>query len=166
MTLQAKVEAGTRKETMPFEDQLVGMLTQLHVPTDELEWEGPCSDITTEDDKCEINEESDLPPPIPFFDRRTNATASAPVLLQGLLSRARSSSPNRGACGAPTRRGRDVFQTKAMTMSMPNLHNSRSTYNRGIGYSVLSNLAECGGNAGKQVLRSRIEEFDTLLEDL
>ena len=152
---------------VPFEHQLVGMLAQLDVkPVDELELEleGPCDSTTTVDYDSGDNCESDLPPPMPYFDRRTNATASAPVLLQGVLSRARSSSPNKSTCGVSRRR--DVMQTRAMTMSMPNLHSSRSTYNRGIGYSVLSNNTECGGNAGKNVMRSRIEEFESLLEDL
>ena len=144
---------------LPLENSLVGMLALLDLnPTDGLE--GPSSNIEDTDS----GEESNLPPPMPLFDRRTNATASAPMLLHGVLSRARSSSPNRGACGAP--RGRDVLQTRAMAVSMPNLHSSRSTYNRGIGYSVLANAAECGGKQGKQALRSRIEEFETLLGDL
>ena len=147
---------------MPLEDQLVDLLAQLDVnPTYEVELEEPSCDGHDSDDN---GEESHLPPPMSFFDRRTNATASAPVLMQGVLSRVRSSSPNRGASGAP--RGRDVFQARAMAMSMPSLHSSRSTYNRGIGYSVLSKAGECGGNQGKQSLRSRIEEFETLLEDL
>ena len=151
---------------LPLENNLFGMLALLDVnATNELELEDPCSDSFTEVfDSGDTSEESDLPPPMPFFDRQTNATASAPMLLQGVLSRARSSSPSRGACGAP--RGRDVLQKRAMAVSMPNLHSSRSTYNRGIGYSVLTNVTECGGKQGKQALRSRIEEFESLLEDL
>ncbi len=53
-----------------------------------------------------------------------------------------------------------------MAMSMPNLHSSRSTHNRGIGYSVLSSVAESGGKQGKRDLRARIEDFESLLEDL
>ncbi len=144
---------------LPFENKLVGMLADLDVkPADEQE---PDSNEVVE---CDGNsEESILPPPMPFFDRRTHATASAPMLLQGVLSRARSSSPNRGA-GASG--GRGILQARAMTMSMPNLHSNRSTYNRCIGYSVLANDSECGGNRGKQALRSQIDEFETLLEDL
>ena len=152
---------------MSIENQLVSMIAQLDVKTaDILELEGLYSESTTEAyDSSDNSEESILPPPMPFFDRRTNATASAPTLMQGVLSRARSSSPNReDACGAP--RGQEVLQARTMTKSMPNLHSSRSTYNRGIGCSVLANTAECGGNRGKQLLRSRIEEFDALLEDL
>ena len=146
-----------------FENQLVGVLAHLDLkPTEDLEFY--CDDTAEVYDNGENSEESNLPPPLPFFDRRTNAAVSAPVVLMGVLSRARSSSPNRGAYGAP--RGRDIFQNKAMTMSMPNLHSSRSTHNRSIGYSNLDNAAACGGNQGKQDLRSRIEEFDTLLEDL
>uniref|UniRef100_A0A7S0QZY8 Uncharacterized protein n=1 Tax=Cryptomonas curvata TaxID=233186 RepID=A0A7S0QZY8_9CRYP len=153
----------TKQSGMPCEDQLVGILAQLDVkPTDELEMY--CDGTAEVYDSGDNSEESNLPSPLPFFDRRINATASAPVVLQGVLSRARSSSPNRGACGAP--RGRDIFQARTMTVSMPNLHSSRSTHNRGIGYSYLDNAADCGGNQGKHDLRSRIEEFDTLLEDL
>ena len=157
----------TSTSDMPLEDRLVGMIEKLGVKMPgELDLEGPCSECTTEfNDNSDNVEESDLPPPIPFFDRRSNATASAPMLMQGILSRARSNSPNRGAYGDRPR-GRDVLQARAMTMSMPNLHSSRSTHNRGIGYSVLSNAGESGGLKGKQSLSARIEEFDSLLEDL
>ncbi len=166
--MDAPIQSSTIASALgpPIEDKLVSTFTQLDVKlTDESDLEAPYSDSTTEIyDGGDNGEESNLPPPMPFFDRRTNATASAPMLLQGVLSRARSSSPNRGTCGVL--RGRDLFKTKAMTMSMPNLHSNRSMYNRGIGHSALDSVAECGGNQGKQVLRSRIEEFDTLLEDL
>jgi hypothetical protein len=153
----------------PYEDQLAGMLAQFDInPTDQLEWEGPFCDGTTKaDDRSEKIDGSVPPPPMPYLDRRTNATASAPILLQGILSRARSSSPNRDICGAPRAVGRrDVLQSRVMTQSMPNLHNSRSTHNRGIGCTLLSNTAECGGGRAKEVLRARIDEFDSLLEDL
>jgi hypothetical protein len=163
----------TKATTMhtPYEDQLAGMLTQLDVkPTDQLEWEGQlCYGTTEADDSSEKYAGPVLPPPKPYFDRRTNATASAPMLMQGVLSRARSSSPNRDTCGASRAVDRrDVLQSRVMTQSMPNLHNnSRSMYNRGIGCTVLSNTAECGGGrTKKQVLRTRIDEFDSLLEDL
>jgi hypothetical protein len=165
---QARKANKSSASGLPFQDQLVGMLAQLDAkPTEVLELEGAYSDCTTEvcDNSHDISEESNLPPPLPFYDRRTNSTSSAaPVLMQGIMSRARSSSPNRGAPrGAP--RGRDIFQSRAMTMSMPNVHSNRSTYNRGIGFSDLDNVAEWGGQ-GKQALSSRIDEFDSLLEDL
>ncbi len=135
---------------LPFQDKAVGMLAHLDVkPTDELELQGPCSDSNEFYDNGDTRQDSSLRPPKPF------------LLLQGVLSRATSSSPNRGACG-----GRGVLRAMTMTMTMPNLHSSRSTYNRGIGFYVLADDAECGVNRGKQALRSRIEEFETLLEDL
>ncbi len=160
--MDASLQAGKPSTLLPFENKLVGMRAQLDVKlADAQALDGPYTDSTEVCDSCYTNEESNLPPPMPFFDRRTNATASAPMLLQGVLSRARSSSPSRGALG-----GRDLLQSRAMTLSMPNLHGSRSTYNRGIGYSVLANDTECALYQGKQSLRSRIEEFETLLEDL
>jgi hypothetical protein len=163
--MAATLQPGTG--AMPLEDQMVVMIEKLGVKMpSELDLEGPCSECTTEfNDSGDNFEESDLPPPVPFFDRRANATASAPMLMQGVLSRARSNSPKRGAL-ADRPRGRDFLQAKAMTVSMPNLHSSRSTHNRGIGYSVLSNKGESGVLGGKQSLTARIEEFDTLLEDL
>jgi hypothetical protein len=161
--------SNTTKIQLSYEDQLAGMLAQLDVKsTQELAWEGQLCDGTTEVyDQNENGYESILPPPIPYFDRRNNATASAPMLMQGILSRARSASPDKGAGVAPRAvGGRDVFHARAMTKSMPNLHNSRSTHNRRIGSTVLSNTAECGGTRAKQVLRARIDEFDALLEDL
>jgi hypothetical protein len=155
---------------LPIEETLVGMIAQFDVtPTDVLE--SPYSDCTTEVYDSGDSEESNLPPAMPFFDRRTNTTASAPMLLQRVLSRARSSSPSRGncQCGDPnelSNKGRDILQTRAMTMSMPSLHTSRSAHNRSIGYSFLFNVAEFGGDQGMQALRSRIDEFDTLLGDL
>jgi hypothetical protein len=157
------------KIQVQYEDRLAGMHAQLDVKsTHQLEWEEPSCDGTTEaDDPNENGYESILPPPMPYFDRRTNATASAPMLMQSILSLARSVSPDKGAGVAPRAiGGRDIFHARAMTKSMPNLHNSRSTHNRGIGCTVLSNTAECGGTRAKQVLRARIDEFDALLDDL
>ncbi len=147
---------------MSYDNQMFHLLDV--TPPEEMEVEGPyCNSNAETDNSDENGEETFLPPPMPYFDRRTNATASAPMLMQDTLSRARSSySPESDT----TPRGREILQARTMTKSMPNMHTSRSAHNRGIGYSVLSKTAECGGNRGNQVLRSRIEEFDALLENL
>ncbi len=152
-------KAPTTTEGVLLEYRLFGMLAQLdQKPMEEMEMEDPSCDGTTE--AYDIGEESNLPPPLPYFDRRTHATSSAPMIMQTAISRVSSSPSNEG------KRGRDILQSRAMAMSMPNLHSRRSTYNRGIGYSVLSNAAECGDKQGKRDLRARIEEFESLLEDL
>jgi hypothetical protein len=155
-----KASKASTTELALIEDHLIGVFAQLNIkkPNGELEIDEPSCDSTTETHE---SEESNLPPPLPYFDRRTHAAASAPMIMQGALSRASSSSPTRGAS-----RRRDVFQAKAMAMSMPNLHSSRSTHNRGIGYSVLSSVAECGRKPGTRDLCARIEEFESLLQDL
>jgi hypothetical protein len=141
------------------------MLRQFDMqPTDALE-----SDTSSCNNSTEYynDDESILPPPMPFSNFRARATGSAPRLMQDFLSRARSLSPTRGARPlGPGANGRAVFQSITMTKSMPDLHSSRSTHNRSIGHSVLSSVAECGCRLGTHALRSRNEEFETLLDGL
>jgi hypothetical protein len=128
---------------------------------EEFEFEDPCSDTSS---NCSgRNVESKLPPPMPCFDRHTRKSAPSPSLIQGVISRA-SSSPITQKCGIPT--GNELFQTRGMTQSMPNLHSSRSLYNRGIGYSLLSSASECGEKEGRRARRARVQEFEALLGDL
>ncbi len=62
-----------------------------------------------------------------------------------------------------------TFRTNAIaprdfhTRAMPYLHNSHSTFDQ---HSALSKISTRGCQQGKQVFRSRIEEFEALLEDL
>jgi hypothetical protein len=135
------------------------------VPTLNHELGYPCCDTIKETlDSFDNSEESRLPPPMPYFDRRTHAAASAPTLMQTVLSRARSSSPRRGASDTP--KGEEMRQARAMTQSMPNLYSSRSMHNRGLGYSVLSKVSECGVKQGEKASLVRVQEFETLLEGL
>ncbi len=128
----------TKPETTLIEHPLLGMLPNYHTqPMDDLEIEDPSCDSTEYHDS---EDESNLPPPLPFFDRRVRATASAPKIMQKMLSRAILSSPTRGGT-----KGRDILQARPMATSMLNLYSSRSTHNRGIGYSVLTSVMECGG---------------------
>jgi hypothetical protein len=128
--------------------------------TEEIGIEDPFPDSSSAAE-CNQNEESKMPPPVPCFDRHARAQRPAPMLMQGNLSRVKSASH---LCGAPA--SITLLQRKGMTQSMPNLHSSRSMYNRGIGYSMLSSATECGGQSGKHAMRARVEEFDALLEDL
>ncbi len=126
--------------------------------------EYPFSDSNEASVSSDSAEELRLPPPLPCFDRRIHASASAPSLMQGVLSRARSSSPSRHDPKEP--RGRELCQARAMAQSMPNLFASRSRHNRGIGYSVLSNSSESGDKRGAQASRARVQDFEALLEGL
>ena len=107
-------------------------------------------------DKTSWSEESRLPAPQPFYERRAS-DPRATAFTQGVFARARSSSPNRRAPG------REFLN---MTRSMPNLHVSRSLHNRGIGLSVLSNSSECGDAKGTKLLSARVKEFEALLEGI
>ncbi len=117
------------------------------------------------DDSCDLNEEPKLPLPMPYFDRRARAPAPAPMIMNDVFSRVKSD-PTTQVGGAPT--GNDLLQRRGMTQSMPNLHSSRSLYNRGIGHSVLSSATEfaSGGKLGKLTMRALVQEFEALLEDL
>ena len=148
------------------EDQLNGTILQLISKLNqELESGYPCSDSANDAfDNIDITDESRLPPPMPYFDRRIYAASPAPSLIHGVLSRARSSSPCRRSPHEP--RGRVLCHGGAMAQSMPNLHSSRSMYNRCIGYSMLSSASELGDKQGEQANRARVAEFDALLEGL
>ncbi len=154
----------TRRAVL-IDDQLADMISRWASldlqPTEEFEFEDPCSDRSS--DGCDRNEESKLPPPRPYFERHMRAPASTPMPMQGVFLRVKSD-PITQMCGAPT--SSMLMQSRGMTQSMPNLHSSRSLYNRGIGYSVLSSATERGGQPEKHALRARVEEFDALLEAL
>ncbi len=128
--------------------------------TEEFEFEDPCSDSSSDD--CGRNVESRLPPPMPYFDRHARTPAPPLLLNQGVFSRVNSSPTTMFVAVA----GNDLLQKKGMTQSMPNLHSSRSLYNRGIGYTVLSSATECGHEQGKHAMHARVREFEALLEDL
>jgi hypothetical protein len=155
----------------PIQDQLANVIScwdslDLEV-TEEFMFEDLCSHNSS--DICGRNVESKLPPPMPFFDRRAHTPAHAytpahaPLLMQSVFSRV-SSSPTMHVCGSPT--GNELLQTKGMSQSMSNLHSSRSLYNRGIGYSVLSCATECGDKQGRNSMHARVQEFEALLENL
>ncbi len=143
---------------VPFDDKLADMLDRLPSCVQ-------CSgDFDLQESTQESfygSDESNSPPPMPYyFERRTSAPRAQP-LSSGFLLRARSSSPNRCASGIS---GREYLQSKAM--SMPNLLSSRSTHNRGIGLSVLTEASECGQTQGTKLRCSRMEEFEALLEGM
>ncbi len=100
-----------------------------------------------------------LPPPLPFFDRRSSAPPSL-LRMDGSLSRGRSISPDRAAA----RPGRQFLGAVNMSQSMPNFHSSRSLHNRGVGYLLAT--SECGGAEGKHLRQTRVQEFEQLLDDL
>ncbi len=146
----------TPRLAVHHEDQLAYMMsrwTSLDLQlTEEFNFKDPCYD-----QDCNRNEESKLPPPMPYFDRQTHAPAPAPLLARGIFSRVKSDSG-----GAPN--GNELLQ--GMAQSMQNLYTSRSIYNRSIGQSELSSDTECGGQQGTHAMRARVREFDTLLEGL
>ena len=158
------MHATARAVAVSIDDQLADMvscLASLDLQPTELVFEDPCSESSI--GGCQ-NEESKLPPPRPYFDRHARTPPPAPKLMQDIFSRVKSDvTPITHRCGASTE---FVLQHKGMTQSMPNLHSSRSMYNRGLGYSVLSSATECGGKPGKHAMRARVEEFEALLEDL
>lgn len=132
---------------------------------DELELEIPCKSSTENLGSSDSSEESRLPPPLPCFDRRAHAPVSAPSIMQGILARARSSSPS---SRAEFPRGRELGESTAMTQSMPNLGSTRrSIHNRGIGYSVLSSLTERGDTQeSPEARKANVSEFEGLLKGL
>jgi hypothetical protein len=163
---RVQVPSKANQLAVPVDDQLSEMLSCWALldlePTDEFQFEDPCAESSPADE-CERNEESSLPPPLPYFDRRERAPHPAPMIMQGVFSRIKSS-PISQLCGPTT--SNKLMQRKGMTQSMPNLYSSRSMYNRGIGYSVLSSFTECEGQPGKHAVRARLTEFEALLEGL
>ena len=96
-----------------------------------------------------------LPHPKPYFDRAANQNKSS--IQPTTLTRARSSSPNRA---------KNIWSTKNMSTSLPNLLSSRSTHNRGLGQLLQSDHLVRDGSQVMSTKHSRIEEFDELLENL
>ena len=140
---------------IPMDEELSNTLDRLpscvhHDLLEGLELQGPNQDSS---------EKSSLPPPMLFFKFECRSKAlPAPYIMQEVLTRARSNSPNRCASG------RHFLLN--VTKSMPNLHSNRSMHNRGIGLSVLTDSSECGCEQGKRILSSRVQEFDELLEGI
>ena len=100
---------------------------------------------------------SPLPPPKPYFDR--DARQNKPFVQPITLARARSSSPLRN-------RAKDFWNSRNMSTSLPILLSSRSIHNRSLGQLLNADNAGCEGSAETPTRRSRIEEFDALLESL
>jgi hypothetical protein len=143
-----------------IESQLANMLGQLPSllqPSHVNKHDDDESAVMESLDTCE---ELRLPPPLPFFDRRSSAPPSL-LRMDGILSRGRSHSPDR-TVGRP---GREILRSMNMTQSMPSLQCSRSLHNRGVGCS-LSKSSECGGGMVKHLLHARVQEFEQLLDDL
>ena len=103
--------------------------------------------------------DSDMPEPRSF---ERGPSAPARLIIDGPLPRRHSiteetekNSSNRTAWKA----------SALMTQSMPNLNESRSLHNRGIGMMVLSSPSETG-NRRVQERTQRSQELETLLEGL
>ena len=111
-------------------------------------------------DECE---EPKLPPPLPFFSRRSSAPPS--LLHMNDFTSSGSTHYLDTAQGFPRIPGRGLLGARNMTKSMPNLHNSRSSLNRCIG-SSLSENSDCRGGKGKQLRHSRAQEFEQLLDGI
>jgi hypothetical protein len=110
-------------------------------------------------DSCEgLTVELRLPPPQPFFDRRSSL--SSVLHLDGVLSRGRSHSPDQAASGR-----REVLRSVNMTQSMPSQLSSRTLHNRCVGFSLSSSM-ECRGVQGKNLRQARVQEFEQLLDEL
>jgi hypothetical protein len=79
---------------VPIEEQLTDMVSRWASldlqPTEEFQFEDPCSESSSEG--CDRNEESKLPPPIPYYDRKSHTLAPVPMLTQASCH---GSSPSR-----------------------------------------------------------------------
>ena len=95
--------------------------------------------------------ESSLPPPEPYYKR------SAVLSSTDGFTRTQSLT-----CYDRDRTAKDFLQSERFNKSMPNSHGNRSHHNRSIGQS-----AEFKSNTrDRQMLLTRVEEFDALLNEL
>ena len=122
----------------------------------ELELEQSCCNLVTEsDDVAELDvsddEHEELPPPRIFSKSHGHSQA-----LEECLTRSSS-------CQTLSTRGMELLSSKHMTRSMPNLHNSRSHYNRKIGSTLKRDTSMHGA---QHAVQNRIVEFDALLESI
>ena len=94
--------------------------------------------------------ESSLPPPEPYYKR------SAVLSSTDVFTRTQSLT-----CYDRDRTAKDFLQSERFHKSMPNSHGNRSHHNRSIGQS-----AEFKSNTrDRQMLLTRVEEFDALLNE-
>ena len=94
--------------------------------------------------------ESSLPPPEPYYKR------SAVLSSTDGFTRTQSL-----RCYGRDRTAKDFLLSERLNKSMPNTHGSRSHHNRSIGQS-----AEFKSNTrDRQMLLTRVEEFDALLNE-
>ncbi len=133
-------------------------------PTKELEVEYAFCDSNETLGRSALASEARLRSPVPYVSRQAHFAASAPLLVQCILPRARSSSPRSRAPDAP--RGRELRNARVMAQSMPNLFSSRSMHNRSVGYCMLSLASESGDAKGAKESRERVKDFEALLEGL
>jgi hypothetical protein len=104
-------------------------------------------------------EDSHMPPPKPCFVKNAQPQSS-PGLLTNLV-RSQSLSPrSRGQTA------RSFVVSRNMSQSMPNLQSTRSTHNRSMGLTSLLEPSKLVVSEQKAKLQSRMEEFESLLEDL
>uniref|UniRef100_A0A7S0M1T7 Uncharacterized protein n=1 Tax=Cryptomonas curvata TaxID=233186 RepID=A0A7S0M1T7_9CRYP len=154
------LDTSKTKRKVPIKDQLAHILScwaSLDLqPTEDFEFTDPLPDRSSGFDR-----NGDLQ--MTCIDRCTSAPAPASVILRGAFSRAKSS-PIILMCGAPTEN--EIIPQQKMTSRTQNLHCIRSSYNRSIGYSVLSSSLESGGMQGMHAMRARVQEFEDLLEGL
>ena len=141
---------------LPIDSKIQGVieqLTLLDVCSQEFGFEPSDCNVEAETEEFSDDDEGDdvLPPPKPYYDRK-----SALLPSQGLLPRSSSSQSLRN-------KAREFLQSKCMTQSMPNLQSSRSQHNRVIGNSLesRSSSSPCARSGS-----NRIAEFDVLMEDL
>ena len=151
---------------VPTNAHITGLVSQLSKLdpqlTDKLEIIESCPEI------CDQKEESELSPPMLYFDRKTRTSVSASdskrnLFTHNILPKIKSS-PN--ICEDQKRNEIRVLQRNPMTQSMPNLQSNRSLHNRSIGYSVLSSTTECSVQQGKNSACAQVQSFEFLLSQL
>ncbi len=81
--------------TVPVRDEFALMISSwaslgLH-PSEDIDFEEPFADSSSDEYDNSKSEDSKLPPPIPYFNRNARAPASATMLIHDICSRAKYS---------------------------------------------------------------------------
>ena len=106
------------------------------------------------------DEDEDMPPPKPYFDRNsrssTNFTNVPNMLLRSYSSPVLTQHQTTNT----------ILTSATMTRSMSNLYTSRAIHNQSLGLRILAKPSESGLSAVNQCLQARKDEFDLLLQEL
>jgi hypothetical protein len=126
-----------------------------------------CSDDSDEEDQTDPDDGehcSDLPPPLPYFQR----TPTLPAGHENSQEKLHRSVSATSLVQAPADKNNlEKLRTMHMSKSLPNLRGcSRSVHNRGVGSTILDTANESSRDTGRDWALVRVAEFEQILGGL